>query len=126
MKYCIKILSLSFLLLFVLSCGNRVEIAGRYEGVLKTTRNTRQVITNKCIVIVNDDTSMNIDIQGDNIYKGKVSISKEELTKIDDNSYIANKDGKQYTVVFHSGYMVLTINNTDYTTSKGELSKIGK
>lgn len=123
MKYCIRILSLSFLLLFVLSCGNRIEISGRYEGVLNTTRNTRQLITNKCIVIVNDDTSMNIDIQGDNIYADKVSISKEELTKIDDNSYIANKDGKQYTIVFHSGYMVLTINNTDNATSKGELPK---
>lgn len=66
---------------------------------------------------------MNIDIQGENIYAGKVSISKDEFTKIDDYSYIANKDGKKYTVVFHSGYMVLTINNTDNATSKGELPK---
>ena len=122
MKYCIRILSLS-LLLFILSCSKNINMPGRYEGVLNTTQNTRQLITNKCIVIVNEDNSMTIDIQGENIYKDNVSITKEELTKIDDYSYTANKNSKNYTFVFHSGYMVLTIENTDNTTTKGELPK---
>ncbi|AEM23440.1 hypothetical protein Bint_2846 [Brachyspira intermedia PWS/A] len=124
MKHCIKILSLSFIFLFIFSCSNKTKIAGRYEGVLNTTQNTKQLITNKCIVIVNDDNSMSIDIQGENIYKDNISISKEELIKIDDYSYVASKNSKNYTFVFHSGYMVLTIENTDNTTTKGELSKI--
>lgn len=130
MKYCIRILSLSFLLLFVLSCGtnndpidNLAKEKARYEGTLNTTQNTRQVVINKCIVIVNDDSSIDITIEGGNIYDDKLKILKEELTKVTDNSYIANKDGKKYTFVFNSGYMVLTINNTDNTTSNGQLPK---
>ena len=93
MKHCIKILSLSFIFLFILSCGNKNDptvklekYTGRYEGVLNTTQNTRQLITNKCTLIVNEDSSINITIEGGNIYDDIVTISKEELTKVGDAS----------------------------------------
>ena len=131
MKHCIKILSLSFIFLFILSCGNKNDptvklekYTGRYEGVLNTTQNTRQLITNKCTLIVNEDSSINITIEGGNIYDDIVTISKEELTKVGDASYTADKEGKKYSFAFYDTYMNLTINNTDNTTSEGKLSKI--
>lgn len=131
MKHCIKILSLSFIFLFILSCGNKNDptvklekYTGRYEGVLNTTQNTRQLITNKCTLIVNEDSSINITIEGGNIYDDIVTISKEELTKVGDASYTAEKNGKKYSFAFYDTYMNLTINNTDNSTSEGKLSKI--
>lgn len=131
MKHCIKILSLSFIFLFILSCGNKNDptvklekYTGRYEGVLNTTQNTRQLITNKCTLIVNEDSSINITIEGGNIYDDIVTISKEELTKVGDASYTADKEGKKYSFAFYDTYMNLTINNTDNSTSEGKLSKI--
>lgn len=131
MKHCIKILSLSFILLFILSCGNKNDptakldkYTGRYEGALNTTQNTKQLITNKCTLIVNEDSSIEITIEGGNIYDDKVTISKGELTKVDEASYTAEKGGKKYSFAFHDTYMVLIIENTDNTTTKGELSKI--
>ncbi|ANN63695.1 hypothetical protein SZ47_02885 [Brachyspira hyodysenteriae] len=132
MKHCIKILSLSFILLFILSCGNKNDptvkldkYTGRYEGVLNTIQNTRQLETNKCTLIVNEDSSIEIIIEGGNIRDDRVTISKEELTKVEDNSYTAEKNGKKYSFTFYDTYMNLTINNTDNTTSEGKLSKIG-
>ena len=131
MKHCIKILSLSFIFLFILSCGNKNDptvklekYTGRYEGVLNTTQNTRQLITNKCTLIVNEDSSINITIEGGNIYDDIVTISKEELTKVGDASYTADKEGKKYSFAFYDTYMNLTNNNTDKSTSEGKLSKI--
>ena len=131
MKHCIKILSLSFILLFILSCGNKNDptakldkYTGRYEGALNTTQNTKQLITNKCTLIVNEDSSIEITIEGGNIYDDKVTISKGELTKVDEASYTAEKGRKKYSFAFHDTYMVLIIENTDNTTTKGELSKI--
>ncbi|KLI53404.1 hypothetical protein A9X81_06705 [Brachyspira hyodysenteriae] len=132
MKHCIKILSLSFILLFILSCGNKNDptvkldkYTGRYEGALNTIQNTRQLETNKCTLIVNEDSSIEIIIEGGNIRDDRVTISKEELTKVEDNSYTAEKNGKKYSFAFYDTYMNLTINNTDNTTSEGKLSKIG-
>ncbi|MEI0559269.1 hypothetical protein [Brachyspira intermedia] len=130
MKHCIKILSLSFIFLFILSCGNKYDPienmngTTRYEGTLNTTQNTKQLITNKCTLIVNEDSSIDITIEGGNIYDGIVTISKEELTKVGDASYTAEKGGKKYSFAFYDTYMNLTINNTDNTTSDGKLSKI--
>ncbi|OEJ15327.1 hypothetical protein BFL38_13605 [Brachyspira hampsonii] len=131
MKHCIKIISLSFIFLFILSCGNNNDsivkldkYIGRYEGVLNTTQNTRQLITNKCTLIVNEDSSIDITIEGGNIYDSRVSISKEELTKVSDASYTAEKDGKKYSFAFYDTYMNLMIVNTDNSTSDGKLSKI--
>lgn len=130
MKHCIKILSLSFIFLFILSCGNKndpienLKGTARYEGTLNTTENTKQLITNKCTLIVNEDSSIDITIEGGNIYDGIVTISKEELTKVGDASYTADKEGKKYSFAFYDTYMNLTINNTDNSTSEGKLSKI--
>ncbi|MEI0549886.1 hypothetical protein R4K89_06180 [Brachyspira intermedia] len=130
MKHCIKILSVSFIFLFILSCGNKndpienLKETARYEGTLITTQNTRQLITNKCTLIVNENSSIEITIEGGNIYDGIVTISKEELNKVEDNSYTAEKDGKKYSFAFYDTYMNLTINNTDNSTSEGKLSKI--
>lgn len=130
MKHCIKILSLSFIFLFILSCGNKYDPienmngTTRYEGTLNTTQNTKQLITNKCTLIVNEDSSIDITIEGGNIYDGIVTISKEELTKVGDASYTAEKNGKKYSFAFYDTYMNLTINNTDNSTSEGKLSKI--
>ncbi|CRF35246.1 hypothetical secreted protein [Brachyspira suanatina] len=130
MKHCIKILSLSFILLFILSCGNKndpienLKGTARYEGTLMTTQNTRQLETNKGTLIVNEDSSIEIIIEGGNIRYSKVTISKEELTKVDEASYTAEKDGNKYSFAFYDTYMNLTINNTDNTTTNGKLSKI--
>ena len=130
MKHCIKILSLSFILLFILSCGNNndpienLKETARYEGALDTKQNTKQIIPNKGILIVREDSSIYLEIQGDNIYDDIVTISKEELTKVDEASYTAEKGGKKYSFPFYDTYMNLTINNTDNTTTEGKLSKI--
>lgn len=111
MKHCIKILSLSFILLFILSCGNKNDptvkldkYTGRYEGALNTIQNTRQLETNKCTLIVNEDSSIEIIIEGGNIRDDRVTISKEELTKVEDNSYTAEKMERNILLLF----MILT------------------
>ncbi|MEI0495278.1 hypothetical protein R4J09_07665 [Brachyspira intermedia] len=130
MKHCIKILSVSFIFLFILSCGNKndpienLKETARYEGTLITTQNTRQLETNKCTLIVNEDSSIEIIIEGGNIRDSRVTIAKEELTKSGDASYTADKEGKKYSFAFYDTYMNLTINNTDNSTSEGKLSKI--
>ncbi|WP_300754410.1 hypothetical protein [uncultured Brachyspira sp.] len=129
MKKKIIILS-SFISIFILSCFNNDSIvklnkyAARYEGTINTTSNVRQLITNKCTLIVNEDSSIEITIEGGNVYDKKLTISKEELVKTDDISYNTSKDGNNYTFVFHDTYMTLRIENTDNTVSEGKLSKI--
>lgn len=130
MKNVSKIIILSISIFFILSCGNNNDsivkldkYKGRYEGVLNTTQNTRQVITNKCTLIVNEST-IEIVIEGGNIYDDRVNISKEELTKVNDDSYQSYKNGKNYTFNFYSDHTTITIANTDNTTTKGQLSKV--
>ncbi|MEI0603607.1 hypothetical protein R4K55_05240 [Brachyspira alvinipulli] len=125
MKDFSKIIILSISIFFILSCSNNpMKNESRYEGVLNTTQNTRQLITNKCTVIVDEFGSIEIIIEGDNGYEGVTNISEEELIQTSDNSYTASKNGKRYSFVFNDGYMTLTIENTDNTTSNGLLSKV--
>lgn len=125
MKDISKIIILSIYIFFILSCSNNpMKNESRYEGVLNTTKNTRQLITNKCTVIVDEFGSIAITIEGDNGYEGVTNISEEELIQTSDNSYTASKNGKRYSFVFNDGYMTLTIENTDNTTSNGLLSKV--
>lgn len=125
MKDISKIIILSIYIFFILSCSNNpMKNESRYEGVLNTTKNTRQLITNKCTVIVDEFGSIAITIEGDNGYEGVTNISEEELIQTSDNSYTASKNGKRYSFVFNDGYMPLTIENTDNTTSNGLLSKV--
>ena len=127
-----KIIILSyFISIFILSCFNNDSIVklnkytGRYEGTMNTEANVRQLTTNKCTLIVNEDSSIEITIEGGNIYDKRLTISKEELTKTDDTSYNTSKDGNNYTFIFNNTYMTLKIENTDNTVSEGKLSKIG-
>ena len=125
MKDISKIIILSIYIFFILSCSNNpMKNESRYEGVLNTTKNTRQLITNKCTVIVDEFGSIAITIEGDNGYEGVTNISEEELIQTSDNSYTASKNGKRYSFVFNDGYMTLTIENTANTTSNGLLSKV--
>ena len=125
MKDISKIIILSISIFFILSCSNNpMKNESRYEGVLNTTKNTRQLITNKCTVIVDEFGSIAITIEEDNGYEGVTNISEEELIQTSDNSYTASKNGKRYSFVFNDGYMTLTIENTDNTTSNGLLSKV--
>ena len=125
MKDISKIIILSIYIFFILSCSNNpMKNESRYEGVLNTTKNTRQLITNKCTVIVDEFGSIAITIEEDNGYEGVTNISEEELIQTSDNSYTASKNGKRYSFVFNDGYMTLTIENTDNTTSNGLLSKV--
>ena len=71
----------------------------------------------------NEFGSIAITIEGDNGYEGVTNISEEELIQISDNSYTASKNEKRYSFVFNDSYMTLTIENTDNTTTKGELPK---
>ena len=99
MKKKIIILS-SFISIFILSCFNNDSIVKlnkytwRYEGTMNTEANVRQLTTNKCTLIVNEDSSIEITIEGGNIYDKRLTISKEELTKTDDTSYNTSKDGR--------------------------------
>ena len=129
-----KIINLTFLfciIFFAFSCSKNDsgvklnKYLGRYEGTLNTTANTKQLVTNKGTLIVNEDDSINIKIEGGNIYDDNVTIVKEELTQVTDNSYQTEKNGKKYTFTFNDTYMTLKIENTDNTVSEGKLSKIG-
>ena len=63
MKDISKIIILSIYIFFILSCSNNpMKNESRYEGVLNTTKNTRQLITNKCTVIVDEFGSIAITI----------------------------------------------------------------
>ena len=126
-----KIINLTFLfciIFFAFSCSKNTMLTkytARYEGTLNTTANTKQLVTNKGTLIVNEDDSINIKIEGGNIYDDNVTIVKEELTQVTDNSYQTEKNGKKYTFTFNDTYMTLKIENTDNTTTEGKLSKIG-
>ena len=66
MKDISKIIILSIYIFFILSCSNNpMKNESRYEGVLNTTKNTRQLITNKCTVIVDEFGSIAITIEGE-------------------------------------------------------------
>ena len=75
MKIFFKIITLSISILLILSCSNNpMKNESRYEGVLNTTKNTRQLITNKCTVIVDEFGSIALTIEGDNGYEGVTNI----------------------------------------------------
>ncbi|WP_157154816.1 hypothetical protein [Brachyspira murdochii] len=124
------IILLYFINLFILSCFNNDSIvklnkyAARYEGSINTKAYVRDLTINKCILIVNEDSSIEITIEGGNAYDKILTISKEELVKTDDISYQASKYGNNYTFIFHDTYIILKIENSDNTLSEGTLSKI--
>ena len=130
MNKILKVLTLFCFAYFMIGCFSNDPIEkiekynGKYEGALNTRENIRQIIPNKCTLIVNDDSSIDITITGGNEYDDQLTISKEELTKTEDNIYQANKNSKNYTFAFYSDYMNLTIENNDNTITEGKLSKM--
>ena len=128
MKNIIKnfLILLSFVV-FIYSCTNNTGVSkyqGTYEGSTVTMQNARQLPNNKTTVKVNENSLVNVIMEGGNIYDKNVNISKEELTKINDDSYTAQKDGNSYIFDFNKDYLSLTITNTDNTTTEGKLSKV--
>ncbi len=130
MNKILKVLILFCFAYFMIGCFSNDPIekiekySGRYEGALNTTENKRELTINQCTLIVNDDNSIDITITGGNKYDDQLTISKEELTKTEDNIYHASKNSKNYTFAFYSDYMNLTIENTDNTITEGKLSKM--
>lgn len=62
-------------------------------------------------------------MEGGNIYDKNLDIAKEELTKVNDDTYNAQKNGNSYTFDFYKDYLSLTITNTDNSITEGKLSK---
>lgn len=130
MNKILKVLILFCFAYFMIGCFSNDPIekiekyTGTYKGALNTTENKRQLTINQCTLIVNDDNSIDITITGGNQYDDQLTISKEELTKTEDNIYHASKNSKNYTFAFYSDYMNLTIENTDNTITEGKLSKM--
>ncbi|MEI0612576.1 hypothetical protein [Brachyspira pilosicoli] len=128
MKKIIKeILILLSIVIFIFSCKNNTSVSkyqGTYEGLTVTRQNTKQLPNNKTTVKVSENESINVIMEGGNIYDKNVYIVKEELTKVNDDTYNAQKDRNTYTFDFYKDYLSLTITNTDNTITEGKLSKI--
>ena len=128
MKHIIKkVLILLPIIIFIYSCKNNTGVSkyqGTYEGLTVTRQNTKQLPNNKTTVKVSENESINVIMEGGNIYDKNVDIAKEELTKVNDDTYNAQKDRNTYTFDFYKDYLSLTITNTDNTITEGKLSKI--
>ena len=129
MKNIMKLLII--LSLFLFSCTNKnsveniVKYKGTYRGSVITTPDLeKQLIVNTATVKIDENSSINVVMEGGNIYDKNVDIVKEELTKVDDNSYTAKKDGNNYTFTFYNDYMNLNIYNTDNYITDGQLPKV--
>ncbi|WP_157151331.1 hypothetical protein [Brachyspira sp. SAP_772] len=127
-----NIIKLSIVLsIFLFSCTNRnsVENIAKYQGTYRASVNTtpaseRQLIVNTATVKVDENSSINVLMEAGNAYDKNVDIAKEELTKVNDNSYSAQKDGNSYTFTFYNDYMNLNIHNTDNSITDGQLPKV--
>ena len=129
MKHIIKkVLILLPIIIFIFSCKNNTGVSkyqGTYRGSVNTIPDTeRQLIVNTATVKVDENSSINVIMEGGNIYDKNVNIVKEELTKVNDNSYSAKKDGRNYTFTFYNDYMNLNIYNTDNNITDGQLPKV--
>ena len=71
-----------------------------------------------------DNNEQTSDDQNEGIIDDKnLDIAKEELTKVNDDTYNAQKNGNSYTFDFYKDYLSLTITNTDNSITEGKLSK---
>lgn len=128
MKHIIKkVLILLPIIIFIFSCKNNTGVSkyqGTYRGSVNTIPDTeRQLIVNTATVKVDENSSINVIMEGGNIYDKNADIVKEELTKVNDDSYNAQKNGNSYTFDFYKDYLSLTITNTDNSITEGKLSK---
>ena len=127
MRNIVKFLILLSIIIFIYSCKNNTGVSkyqGTYEGLTVTRQNTKQLPNNKTTVKVSENESINVIMEGGNIYDKNVDIAKEELTKVNDDTYNAQKDRNTYTFDFYKDYLSLTITNTDNTITEGKLSKV--
>ena len=140
-KYCIKqgtilfmkniikkILIFLSIFIFIYSCKNNAGV-NKYQGIYRGSVNTtlvseKQLIVNTAIVTVYENNSINVIMEGENVYDKNVNIVNEELTKVNDDSYNSQKDGNNYVFDFNKDYLSLTITNTDNTITEGKLSKV--
>ncbi|MBW5378145.1 hypothetical protein E6A45_05725 [Brachyspira pilosicoli] len=122
-----KILIISSITIFIYSCTNNTGVSkyqGTYRGSVNTTLGSeRQLIVNTATVTINANDSINVMMEGGNIYDKNVDIAKEELTRVNDDTYNAQKDGNSYTFTFYNDYMNLNIHNTDNYITDGQLPK---
>ena len=129
MRNIVKLLIILSILLYSCTNKNSVEDISKYKGTYRGSVNTtptseRQLIVNTATVKVDENSSINVLLEGGNIYDKNVDITKEELTKVNDNSYSAKKDGRNYTFTFYNDYMNLNIYNTDNNITDGQLPKV--
>ena len=123
-----KVLILLSIIIFTYSCKNNTGVS-KYQGTYRGSVNTtlileRQLIVNTATVKVDENSAINVMMEGGNIYDKNVNIVNEELTKVNDDSYNAQKDGNNYVFDFNKDYLSLTITNTDNTITEGKLSKV--
>lgn len=122
-----KILIISSITIFIYSCTNNTGVSkyqGTYRGSVNTTLGSeRQLIVNTATVTINANDSINVMMEGRNIYDKNVDIVKEELTRVNDDTYNAQKDGNSYAFTFYNDYMNLNIHNTDNYITDGQLPK---
>lgn len=122
-----KILIISSITIFIYSCTNNTGVSkyqGTYRGSVNTTLGSeRQLIVNTATVTINANDSINVMMEGGNIYDKNVDIVKEELTRVNDDTYNAQKDGNSYAFTFYNDYMNLNIHNTDNYITDGQLPK---
>lgn len=122
-----KILIISSITIFIYSCTNNTGVSkyqGTYRGSVNTTLGSeRQLIVNTATVTINANDSINVMMEGGIIYDKNVDIVKEELTRVNDDTYNAQKNGNSYTFDFYKDYLSLTITNTDNSITEGKLSK---
>ena len=123
-----KVLILLSIIIFIYSCKNNTGVSkyqGTYRGSVNTTLiSERQLIVNTATVKVDENSAINVMMEGGNIYDKNVDIAEQELTKVNDDSYTAQKNGNNYTFDFNKDYLSLTITNTDNTITEGKLSKV--
>ena len=129
MKNIIKFLIILSIFLFSCSNKNSVEDISKYKNIYRgsvntTTASEKQLIVNTATVTVDENSSVNVLMEGGNVYDKNVNIVKEELTKVNDNSYSAQKDGDNYTFTFYNDYMNLNIHNANNSITDGKLPKV--
>ncbi|TXJ44941.1 hypothetical protein [Brachyspira pilosicoli] len=129
MKRIIKLLIILSICLYSCTNKNSVEDISKYKSTYRGSVNTtlaseKQLIVNTATVRVDENSSINVIMEGGNIYDKNVDIVKEELTKVNDDSYNAQKNGNNYAFDFNKYYLSLTITNTDNTITEGKLSKV--
>lgn len=129
MKRIIKLLIILSICLYSCTNKNYVEDISKYKSTYRASVNTtlaseKQLIVNTATVRVDENSSINVIMEGGNIYDKNVDIAEQELTKVNDDSYSAKKDGRNYTFTFYNDYMNLNIYNTDNNITDGQLPKV--